>query len=84
MSDAEIDEISKLDSLNDFNITDIAGLKELYKKRFEDEKMVHIFLRAFHSSQSHLVERPFGKRPRENYIRSIDTKLTDKWLFFTQ
>ena len=72
-----MDELLKLETLKSFEISDKSELEKLYSSRFLDEKIVHIFLRAFHKSQGHLVERPFGKRPRENYIRSIDTKLTD-------
>ena len=50
---------------------------ELYKKHFDEEKIVHKLLRALYKCQDYLIEKPLGRRPRENYIRSLHQKLTD-------
>ena len=50
---------------------------ECYKKHFKEEKSIHKLLRALHKSQEYLIEKPLGRRPRENYIRSLHQKLTD-------
>ena len=52
-------------------------LMEIYDNHFEEEEICHILLSAFNTSQRHLIEHPFGKRPRQNYILSLENKLVD-------
>ena len=75
MSDEEVKEVGKLPSMANKTLKDRKHLEEMYREYFEEEEIVHIFLEAFQTSQARLIERPFGKRPRENYIRSLEKTL---------
>jgi len=78
MGEDELKDLNQLPSMKDNDsASDRRHLMELYENHFEEEEIVHMFLRAFNTSQRHLIEHPFGKRPRTNYILSLENKLVD-------
>ena len=56
-------------------IRDSKNLIEILNTHFEEEMGCLKLLDCLFAAQSHLRENPFGKRNRENYIRSLETSL---------
>lgn len=57
------------------NVRDSADLVKILNAHFEEEICCQKLLECLFTAQSYLRENPFGKRNRENYIRSLETSL---------